>query len=142
MILTDTKGTGHMVLTPSYYVFKMYRDFQEATHLPIDVKTDSISVEGGHMHNMVDGKIPAVSISAAKKQDGGIVIALANTSLDKAQTVELNLQGQHVKTLSGNVLTAKSVKGIQRLRAPRPRAAGRLQGGKLKKVVATLSCRP
>lgn len=49
MILTDTVGTGHMVLTPTYYVFKMYRGFQDATHLPIDVKEDSINVTGNKM---------------------------------------------------------------------------------------------
>ncbi len=109
MILTDTKGTGHMVLTPTYYVFQMYRDFQEATHLPLDVKTDSIFVEGGHMQNMVDAKIPAVSISAAKKADGGIVVSLANVSLDKAQEVKLSLEGSKVKTVNGKILTCKDI---------------------------------
>lgn len=118
MILTDTKGTGHMVLTPTYYVFKMYRDFQEATYLPMDVKTDSINVEGGHMYKMTDGKIPVVSVSAAKKQDGGIVISLANTSLDKKQEVELNLDGANVKTVSGNILTSKNIKDYNDFDAP------------------------
>ncbi len=110
MILTDTKGTGHMVLTPTYYVFQMYKDFQDATYLPMDVTTNYIDVEGGHMHNMVDGKIPAVSISAAKKKDGGVVVSLANTSLDKAQEVELSLDGMQPKTVSGKILTSKTIK--------------------------------
>ncbi|MBM6993618.1 MAG: alpha-N-arabinofuranosidase [Prevotella sp.] len=109
MILTDTKGTGHMVLTPTYYVFQMYRDFQDATYLPMDVKTDSITVEGGHMYRMVDGKIPAVSVSAAKKDDGAVVVALANTSLDKQQTVELSLDGATAKTATGRILTSKKI---------------------------------
>lgn len=84
MILTDTIGKGHMVLTPTYHVFHMYRPFQDATYLPADVHTDSMTVEGGHMASMVDGKIPDVSVSTAKAKDGSIVVALANTSLDKA----------------------------------------------------------
>lgn len=109
MILTDTKGTGHMVLTPTYHVFKMYQGFQEATYLPMDVKVDSIPVEGGHMWKMVDANIPAVSVSAAKKQDGGIIISLANTSLEKKQEVEINLDGANVKTVAGEILTSKNV---------------------------------
>lgn len=109
MILTDTKGPGHMVLTPTYHVFHMYRDFQEATYLPIDVKTDSIAVPGGGMHRQADGKIPIVDVSAAKKQDGTIVIALANTSLEKAQDVELALDNATLKTATGRVLTGKKV---------------------------------
>ncbi len=109
MILTDTKGTGHMVLTPTYHVFQMYKDFQEATYLPMDAKVDSIDVEGGHMYKMTAGKIPAVSISAAKKADGSIVVSLANTSLDKAQEVELNLDGANAKTVTGRMLTSKKI---------------------------------
>lgn len=109
MILTDTKGQGHMVLTPTYYVFQMYKDFQEATHLPIDVKVDSIDVEGGHMQNMVDGKIPAVSISAAKKADGSVFLSLTNVCLDKAQEVEISLDGAKAKTAVGKMLTSKKV---------------------------------
>ncbi len=110
MILTDTKDTGHMVLTPTYYVFQMYKDFQDATYLPMDVKTDSIPVEGGHMFKMTNDNIPAVSISAAKKQDGAVVVALANTSLDKVQEVELSLDGMQPKTASGKLLTSKTIK--------------------------------
>ena len=75
----------------------------------MDVKVDSIPVEGGHMWKMVDANIPAVSVSAAKKQDGGIIISLANTSLEKKQEVEINLDGANVKTVAGEILTSKNV---------------------------------
>lgn len=109
MILTDTVGTGRMVLTPTYHVFQMYKDFQEATYLPMDVKTDSIDVEGGHMYQMKAGKIPAVSLSAARKTDGTIVVSLVNPSLDKAQQVEFTLEGASPKTASGSILSGKNM---------------------------------
>lgn len=109
MILTDTVGTGHMVLTPTYYVFKMYRGFQDATHLPIDVKEDSINVTGNKMYKAVDKEVPMISASAAKEKDGSIIVSLANTSLDKAQEVELNLKGANAKSVSGNILTCKKI---------------------------------
>lgn len=109
MILTDTKGTGHMVLTPTYYVFKMYKGFQEATHLPVDVQVDSISVTGNKMYRAYDGKIPSVSVSAARRADGGFIISLVNASLDKASDVSLQLDGANAKTVSGEVLVAKNI---------------------------------
>jgi len=61
------------------------------------------------MHRQADGKIPVVDVSAANKQDGTIVIALANTSLEKAQDVELALDNATLKTATGRVLTGKKV---------------------------------
>ena len=106
MILTDTKGTGHMVLTPTYHVFKMYRDFQEATYLPVDLQTA--------IYPHADGQenIPEVSISAARKADGSIVVALANVMLDKAREVKVSLDGmgaRAVKTATGSILTSKKI---------------------------------
>ena len=109
MILTDTKGTGHMVLTPTYHVFNMYKDFQEATYLPMDVKCDSMDVRGDD-HAKDGRKIPLVSTSAAKKADGTIVVTLANVSLDKAQQVEFNLDGAAApKTVTGQILSCNKV---------------------------------
>jgi alpha-N-arabinofuranosidase len=139
MILTDTKGTGHMVLTPTYYVFQMYKDFQEATYLPMDVKVDSIDVEGGHMYKMTPGKIPAVSISAAKKADGSIVVSLANTSLNKAQEVELNLDGANAKTVTGRMLTSKKITDYNDFEHTDVVKPVDFKGAKLKKNILKLS---
>lgn len=106
MILTDTKGTGHMVLTPTYHVFKMYRDFQEATYLPVDLQT------AVYPHASGQENIPEVSISAARKADGSIVVALANVMLDKAREVKVSLDGmgaKAVKTATGSILTSKKI---------------------------------
>ena len=110
MILTDTKGIGHMVLTPTYHVFHMYKDFQEANLLPLEVKCDSMEVRGDS-HAPEGRKIPLVSLSSAQKADGTIVVSLTNVSLDKAQRVELNLAGmrQSPKTVNGEILTCKNI---------------------------------
>ncbi len=137
MILTDTKGSGHMVLTPTYHVFKMYQGFQDATYLPTTAKVDSLPVEGGHMYRMTPGMIPSVSASAAKKQDGTIVISLVNTSLDKAQTVEINLDGYEAKTVAGEILTAKQITDYNDFDHPNAVAANKFAGTKLKKNTLT-----
>ena len=103
MILTDTKGTGHMVLTPTYHVFSMYKGFQEATFLPFDLSCDSVEASNGR-------KVPMVSASAARKADGRVIISLVNTSLDREQKVSLTLDGMKAKTVCGKILTCKDIK--------------------------------
>ena len=101
MILTDQKGSGHMVLTPTYHVFEMYKGFQEATFLPSDLQCFYTTASNGK-------GVPAVSISAAKTKSGSIIVALANSLLDKPQTVSLNIDGSKLKNVSGRVLTSKN----------------------------------
>ena len=100
MILTDQKGTGHMVLTPTYHVFEMYKPFMDATHLPLDVTCDSVTTTEGK-------RVPLVSASAARTKDGSIVVALVNTSLKDKQ--ELALNGIDGKTIEGRILTARDI---------------------------------
>jgi len=107
MILTDQKGTGHIVLTPTYHVFRMYTPFQEATYLPMDVTTDSLTVRGYEQKK--SPRVPILSASAAKAADGSIVIALANISLDKAEEININVDGANVKAVTGEILTCKTV---------------------------------
>jgi alpha-N-arabinofuranosidase len=92
-----------MVLTPTYHVFNMYKGFQEATYLPMDVKCDSMQVRDNRT-------IPMISTSAAKKADGSIIVSLANVNLDKAQEVELTLDGANEKSVTGEILTCKDIK--------------------------------
>lgn len=107
MILTDQEGTGHMVLTPTYHVFRMYTPFQEATYLPTAVATDSIDVRG-YQQNAAP-RIPVVSVSAAKTKDGSICVALVNISLDEAKDVEISIDGTSVSNVSGEILSGKTI---------------------------------
>ena len=113
MILTDQEGTGHMVLTPTYHVFEMYTPFQEATYLPLDLQTEIIAVSKAYFKEKEGAKdagyrpCPMLSASAAKTQDGSIVLALTNVSLDKDQTVTVSLDGFKAKSVSGRILTSK-----------------------------------
>ncbi len=126
MILTDQKGTGHMVLTPTYHVFEMYKPFQEATYLPMDLTTDSIKTTEGKM-------VPMISTSAARTADGQIVIALANTSLDKSQKLDIALEGVTAKTVAGRILTSKSAVDYNNFEHPNVVAPREFKDAKLKK---------
>jgi len=99
MILTNDKG---LVLTPTYHVFEMYKGFQDATYLPLDIKCDSMDVRDNR-------RIPLISSSAAKEKDGNIIVSLANINLDKSEDLTINLQGTKVQNATGRILTSKEI---------------------------------
>jgi alpha-N-arabinofuranosidase len=96
MILTDKE---RMVLTPTYYVFKMYNVHQDATYLPVELSCDTIDVRG-------DRKLPLVSATASKDKDGKVHISLSNIDLKNYQEVTINLQGVQAKKAVGEILTS------------------------------------
>ena len=131
MILTDTKGTGHMVLTPTYHVFNLYKGFQEATYLPIEARCDTMSVRGDN--RTPTRKVPLVSMSAAKKTDGGIIVSRANVSLDKAQEVEISLDGYQARKATGKLLTCKQITDYNDFEHPDRVAPAAMKDLKVKK---------
>lgn len=136
MILTDQEGTGHMVLTPTYHVFDMYKGFQEATYLPMDFKGDSITVRGDKQAK--DGrKIPVLNMSAAKRSDGSIIISLANVSLDKAQKIDIDLEGYTGQTVTGRILTCRNITDHNDFTNPETVKPADFRGAKLKKNTLT-----
>ena len=144
MILTDQEGTGHMVLTPTYHVFKMYTPFQEATYLPVDLDCETIKVRHDMNKPMDESSnkgyrtLPLVSASAAKTTDGSIVLALTNVSLDKGQTIDLKLDGYAAKQVTGQVLTSKNVADFNDFENPTKVQPTDFKDAKLKKDVLTV----
>ncbi len=95
-----TKG-DKMVLTPTYYVFKMFSVHQEATLLKTDLECEDYTYGDKH--------IPAISASASVDSDGKVHISMANLNPDKSITVECPLIGETFAKVSGQVLTAKAM---------------------------------
>jgi alpha-N-arabinofuranosidase len=124
MIMTDKEK---MVLTPTYYVFKMYTPFQDATFVPVTFNS------GTYTHS--DISLPRTDAIAAKGKDGKLWVAITNVDPNEAVDVELNLAGTGAKSVSGETLTAPKVDSINTFDAPntvvpRPISA-KAQGGKL-----------
>jgi len=137
MILTDTKGSGHMVLTPTYHVFEMYKIFQDATYLPLEIACETKEV-GGDKHAKLRS-LPLVSATAAReKESNTIALALTNVSLDKAQEVEVTLDGANGKSVSGRILTCNDVKDYNDFDHPTRIQPTTFQSVKLKKNVLTV----
>ncbi|MDO5446338.1 MAG: alpha-L-arabinofuranosidase C-terminal domain-containing protein [Prevotellaceae bacterium] len=131
MILTDQQG--RMVLTPTYHVFEMYKDFQEATFIPTDIQTETIKARGDS-HNP-ERTVPMVSTSAAKKADGSYVLSITNVSLDKEEEVELNFGEAKIAKAEGRILTAKNVSDFNDFDHPQVITPTPFKGAKVAKGV-------
>ena len=144
MILTDQEGTGHMVLTPTYHVFEMYTPFQEATWLPVDLESEVVQCSKEYFKEKAKTAdnstrpCPLLSASAAKTQDGSIVLAITNVSLDKAQTIDFTIDGFKAKSVSGRILTSKNAADFNDFQHPNVVAPQEFKEAKLKKDVLSV----
>ena len=93
---------------------------------------------------MTPGRVPSLSVSAAKKQDGSLVVSLVNPRLDKVEPVELALDGFSGKQVSGTILTAKKVTDYNDFNHPDVVKStfftgAKVKGGKLKATLPPMS---
>jgi alpha-N-arabinofuranosidase len=98
MILTDGPK---MLRTPTYWAYDMYKPFQEATSLPLDIKT------GTYKYGKLS--VPQVSASAARTKDGTIVIGLANLDPHNPVSISAVIAGAHAGHVTGEILTADAM---------------------------------
>jgi alpha-N-arabinofuranosidase len=107
LVLTDK---DKMVLTPTYYIFDMYKVHQDA-HL-LNLKFTSPDYVYGNE------KIPAINASASKDSNGAVHISLVNIDASKKITVKANLAGFSWKSVTGQVLTSAKFTDINSFDQP------------------------
>ncbi len=100
IILTDQEK---MLLTPTYYVFELFRTHQDATLLPSELE-DCADYKFG------DQRLPTVSASASRGKDGKITVTLCNLNPNSAVELVTDLRGAKVTRITGRVLTAESIR--------------------------------
>jgi alpha-N-arabinofuranosidase len=125
MILTDGPK---MVLTPTYHVFEMYLPFQDATFLPVEVKSS--------WYHKDQWALPSVHATAARGLDGRVYVALVNLDPNQPATIDASLSGVTATAVSGRVLTAATMQAHNTFDAPEavkpaPFTAARLASGSL-----------
>jgi alpha-N-arabinofuranosidase len=124
MIMTDKEK---MVLTPTYYVFKMYVPFQDATFLPVTINAGT--------YTQGEIALPRVDAIAAKDTDGKLWLEITNVDPNQPIEIEVSLAGITPKSAAGETLTAPKVDSVNSFAAPnavvpKPISA-KVQGGKL-----------
>jgi len=124
MIMTDKEK---MVLTPTYYVFKMYLPFQDATLIPVTF--DACTYTNG------DITLPRVDAIAAKDTSGKLWLELTNLDPNNAVEIEASFIGMNANSATGQTLTAGKVDSVNTFEAPNTVApkpiSAKVQGGKL-----------
>lgn len=107
MILTDKEK---MVRTPTYYVFRMYVPFQDATFVPVSFDAGTYT-QGGIT-------LPRVDAMAAKGKDGKLWLEITNVDPNQPVEIEVNLAGVSAKSATGETLTAPKVDSVNTFDAP------------------------
>ena len=125
MILTDG---DKMCVTPTYWVFDMFKVHQGATSLRVDLLSPDYSF--GKQH------IAEVSASASRDAAGKVHLSLVNTNPNDAVTVDCAIEGMNATSVTGQILTAPAMNSHNTFDAPdtvKPAAFNdaKLDGGKL-----------
>jgi alpha-N-arabinofuranosidase len=105
MIMTDHE---RMVLTPTYYVFRMYAPFQDATLIPVQV--DAGSRDGS--------ALPRVDAIAARDTHGKLWLAAVNLDPERPVRIHASFAGTSVRGAHGQVLTAGRVDSVNSFESP------------------------
>lgn len=99
-----------MVLTPTYYVFDLYKYHQDATLLPVHFFSPDYTFR--------QESIPAVNASASKDSNGVIHITLVNVDPKNKIRVNTSFNGTTFKTAEGQVLTSAGFADINTFDKP------------------------
>ena len=97
VILTEGEK---MILTPTYHVFNMYKNHQEATLVESFIETKMIGVGEEY-------KVPNLNESVSVDSEGRINITINNLSIDEAYDIEGIIVDRPVKLVTATILTNK-----------------------------------
>jgi alpha-N-arabinofuranosidase len=126
MILTDE---ARMLLTPTYHVFMLYKPYQDATALPLQLDAP--------VYEHAGYRVPSVHGSAVRGADGQVYLALTNLHPANAAEVSVAISGMRVNHVGGQILTAPAVDSFNdharpETVVPAPFAGARVEGSMLR----------
>jgi alpha-N-arabinofuranosidase len=107
MMLTDG---ARMVKTPTYWVFDLYKDYQDGIVLPVEVKS--------RWYSKNEWVMKAVSASAVRGTDGTVHMGLTNVDPNRPTTVTVKLDGVTGAGVTGRILTATAMDAHNTFNAP------------------------
>jgi alpha-L-arabinofuranosidase len=90
-----------MVLTPTYFVFEMYKVHQQAVLIPLAIQSPGYVFEGR--------TIPAVTASASKDKNGKVHITFTQADPKNEIDIEIELRGPQLGVVKGTILTANEL---------------------------------
>lgn len=121
LILTDGPK---MILTPTYHVFDLYKDHQNARYLPVQMSKKE--------YRNGNEALPAINASASVREDGTVLLTLVNISSTDAIPVDITLDEGKMGRVSGEVLSASSFTAHNTFEKPHAVEPTKLTGVKVK----------
>ena len=97
VILTEGEK---MLLTPTYHVFNMYKNHQEATLVESYLETKNIGIND-------EIQVPNLHESVSIDKDNKINITINNLSVNESYTVESTIVDRKIKNVKATILTEK-----------------------------------
>lgn len=116
-----TKGR-QILLTPTYYVFDLYKVHQDAKLLPIQISSPDYIFE--------NTKVPAVNVSASQDSTGAIHISFVNLDANKKINIKTELEGITWKTVEGKIITSAKFTDINTFEQPNAVTSTSFKGAK------------
>lgn len=107
MIMTNKEK---MVLTPSYYVYKLYLPFQDATFVPVSFN--------GEVYTHGEISLPRLDAIAARDTSGKLWLEITNLDPNQSTNIEVAVAGLTPKKAIGQTLTASTVDSVNTFELP------------------------
>jgi alpha-N-arabinofuranosidase len=127
VILTEDEK---LLLTPTYHIFEMFRVHQDAVLLPSYLETPDYEFpfhEQGASRippfsrpapRYRGNKLPMISASASRAEDGTIHVSLVNIDPHNASDFTIDIRGAEVSDVSGRILTAEKINSMNTFEDP------------------------
>lgn len=136
MVLTNPDHPADpCVLTPTYYVFLMYRPHKGAHHLPLTIDCPMLTTAEGEHYKQVS--------ATASEKNGRVTVSLTNLSLSDPVEITIPLEGMGERLLGrlagATILTSSDVRAFNaygRAETIRPEV---FSGARIRKGVLTLT---
>lgn len=96
LILTEGKK---MVKTPTYYVFDLFKEHQDAELVESNLYCSQLKTK--------EGEIPQITQSVSEDIQGNLHLTLANISADSECRVDVIIQQRHVGIVEGEILSGE-----------------------------------
>ena len=114
-----------MVLTPTYYLFKMYQVHQNSIMIPMTILNNPVYKKDKISMPLLDG-------SASIDSLGTINITLSNSDAEKEQGVQIELNRDDLKNISGEIVTGNDITSFNDFEKPEEVFIKRFSGFKLR----------
>jgi alpha-L-arabinofuranosidase len=99
-----------MILTPTYYVFEMYKVHQGATLIPIEMTAPE--------YKLRQASAPTLHASASRDKDGNLHLSIVNLDPNRSAQVSVRINGATAKGITGRLLTAPAMNTVNTFDRP------------------------